>query len=439
MIRRARLAALLLGASACVGAEGTITVQVVTSPGSTLLDSVDRVRLSLSDPPTQVEAGRDGDGFALTLTAPADGDPAWLGLEGFDAAGALVAYGRSPSFTVAPLDARVAIFVAPPLSVTAAPTALAAPRFELGTAPLPYGAILAGGRGNDDAARAELEIYNAFDHTLRRGLDLPAPRAAPAVATAIDGAAYLLGGATTDGTAQASAWRFDTTAAPSGAWAELPPLPGARASEQALPLSLTEVLLTGAPVRFALTDGTAVALAGAPTLPRQAAVVATDTGAVALGAGASVVRYRAGVFDELPLPAAQRTGHAVVATADGHFAVLGGQRGDELVRDAVKIDPRTGAATIIADALDVPRRHAATARAGRYIVLAGGVSETGTILASAEVLDAETLAHLATVPLSEPRTAAAAVVLPNEQVLFVGGIDGRGRATALLELFTPRP
>lgn len=439
MSRRLLAAALMLAASACVGTEGTITVQVLTSPGSTLIDSVERVRLTLSDPPTQVEASRQDGGFALSLTAAADGDPAWLALEGFDAAGAVVAYGRSPAFTVGPIDAKVAIFVAPPVSVTAAPASLAAARFELGAAPLAYGAILAGGRGNDDSARAELEIYNAFDHTLRRGLDLPAPRAGVAIATAIDGAAYLLGGATSEGVAQSTAWRFDTSAAPNGAWAELAPLPGARAGEQAVPLSLTEALVTGAPLRFSLTEGTAAALAGAPSLPRQAAVVSTDAGAVVIGAGATVVRYRAGAFDELPIPAAQRTGHAVVATADGHIAVLGGQRGDELVRDAVKIDPRTGVATFIVDALEVPRRHAAAARAGRYLVLAGGVSETGTILASAEVLDAETLAHLATVPLSAPRTGAVAQVLPNEQILFAGGIDGRGRASDLLELFTPGP
>lgn len=439
MSRRLFAAALALAASACLGTEGTITVQVVTSPGSTLIDSVERVRLTLSDPPTQVEASRQGGSFALTLTAPADGDPAWLSLEGFDASGAVVAYGRSPSFTVGPIDAKVAIFVAPPLSVTAAPTALAAARFELGAAPLPYGAILAGGRGNDDGARAELEIYNAFDHTLRRGLDLPAPRATVAIATAIDGAAYVLGGADSQGAAQTTAWRFDTNAAPSGAWAELAPLPSAHAGEQALPLSLTEALVTGTPLRFSLTEGIATALAGAPAVPSKAAVVTTDAGAVVIGAGATVVRYRAGAFDELPIPAAQRTGHAVVATSDGHLAVLGGQRGDELVRDAVKIDPRTGVATFIADALEVPRRHAAAARAGRYLVLAGGVSETGTILASAEVLDAETLAHLATVPLSEPRTGAVAQVLPNEQILFAGGIDGRGRASSLIELFTPGP
>jgi hypothetical protein len=104
----------------------------------------------------------------------------------------------------------------------AAPTTLAVGRFEVGSARLPYGVIIAGGRDNGNAVRGEVEIYNAYDHTLRRGLDLPKPRAGVAMGTTVDGQAYIFGGFGPDNAAQADAWRFDTRVAPSGFVTELP-------------------------------------------------------------------------------------------------------------------------------------------------------------------------------------------------------------------------
>lgn len=441
MIARHHLAtwALALLASACFGSTGTVSVSLVTAPGSTVLDSVQRIRLTLSDPRTQVEAVRSGGRFSLALEVPADGERGHITVEGFDSAERLVAYGQSPDFTVGPIDARVVVYVAAPLSVGVAPVKLATARFEVGSGPLRYGAVIAGGRGNDNSARGELEIYNAYDHTLTRGLDLPQPRAGVAVASTLDGAVYLVGGASTDGAAQGGVWRFDTNVAPAGSWGELPSTAAPRAGERALPMSVTEFLLTGPPAVLNVAQGLAAALTSPLSMPRAAATAVVGGKAIAVGVGARVVRYRDNAFDELTAPAALRTGHVVVSTADGQIAVLAGEQAGELSRDAVKIDPQSGAVTVVPEALAVARKNPAVARAGRYIVLAGGVSETGAILASAEVLDSQTLAHVALVPMSMPRAAAVAEPLPNEQVLILGGIDGRGRATDVLELFTPGP
>ena len=59
------LAALAL--CACGGATGTVSVELVTAPGSHVLDAVQRLRLTLSDPPEVVEAMRSGNGFELAL------------------------------------------------------------------------------------------------------------------------------------------------------------------------------------------------------------------------------------------------------------------------------------------------------------------------------------------------------------------------------------
>ena len=58
---------------------------------------------------------------------------------------------------------------------------------------------------------------------------------------------------------------------------------------------------------------------------------------------------------------------------------------------------------------------------------------------SREVFDSETLAPVAVLPMVAPRSRAAAVPLPNGQILIVGGVDGAGAPVGKAELFTPGP
>ena len=57
----------------------------------------------------------------------------------------------------------------------------------------------------------------------------------------------------------------------------------------------------------------------------------------------------------------------------------------------------------------------------------------------AEVLDAETLERVATLPMLVPRREAAAVALASGQILIVGGVDAAGAPISVMELFTPGP
>lgn len=429
----------LLGAG-CLGDSGTISVSVVTAPESPLLERVQRIRLTLSDPRTVVESLRSSKGFSLSLEASADGEVGRLSVEGFNGSGQLVAYGSSPPFTVGPIDARVVVYLAEPESMAAAPVHLEVPRFDAGVSPLNYGAIIVGGRDNANVVRGEVELYNAYDHTLVRGLDLPAPRAGAAVAATVDGRVFILGGQGGDNQSSTLTWQFNTNVAPSGAYVELPNTATARFGEHTVAVSPSRFLVTGAPAQIDALNGLVSSLSNAPALPTQMISVLAGEEIVAIGASASaVVRYRGGVFDALTAPAAQRTGHSVVATADAQIAVIAGNDGDGLRNDAVKIDPITGTSAVVPDVLEIPRHRASVARAGAFLVVAGGVDAAGIILASAEILDATTLAHLSTIPMVTARANADAISLPNDQVLLIGGIDGRGRATAALELFTPRP
>lgn len=434
-------ALLLLAASAgCLGETGTVSVSVLTAPESTLLEGVQRVRMTLVGPRKVVEARRSEAGtFSLSLEAEADGNPTALEVEGYDAADQLIAFGRTPPFSLGPIDAHVAVYLAPPMSMGLSPVRLATARFDLAATALNYGAVMVGGRDNANAVRGELEIYNAFDHTLARGLDLPQPRAAPAIGATIDGRVFILGGQGQDGAPLATGWQFNSTVAPAGVYAEIASSAAARSGQRAVPITTTRFLLTGAPALLDAISVAATPIADAPTLPTQMVAVLSGNDILAIGVGANVVRYRGGAFDQLAIPAALRSGHAVVATADAQVAVIGGQLAGELTADVVKIDPQAGTGVVIADVLEIPRRRAAVARAGGFIVVAGGTSETDVVLDTVELLDATTLAHVATIPMTAPRAFAEAVTLPNDQVLIVGGIDNRGRPTDRLELFTGAP
>jgi hypothetical protein len=434
-----KMIAMTIAMTGCLGDTGTVSVALVTAPGSPLLSSVERIRLTLSEPRTVVEARRGAQGFSLALEASADGDPGALAVECFDAADRLVGYGRSPAFALGPITARIVVYIAAPASMAEAPVKLAASRFEVASARLSYGAIIVGGRDNGNAVRPEIEIYNAFDHTLRRGLDLPQPRAGATVATTIDGQVYILGGLGPDNLPKGTSWRFDSNVAPAGSFVELTPDETGRAGQRAIAISISQFLLTGAPAVLDAGSMMITPVAGLAALPRDATAVVVGDRVVVIAAGSIVARYRDGIFDQLAIPAAVRTGHAVVTTSDGQAAVIGGELQGELTRDAVKIDPISGAGTTISNVLETPRRRAAVTRAGNRILVAGGIEASGNISSTAEILDAETLAHLATISMLGPRAEAVAETLPNDQVLLIGGIDGRGRPTDVLELFTPGP
>ncbi|HEU5059144.1 MAG TPA: hypothetical protein VFU21_21575, partial [Kofleriaceae bacterium] len=192
--------ALALVAAACAGEEGTIQLQLVTAPGSDLLDRIQRARLTLSNPTEVVEAERDEDGeLSLSLEVVAEGQASTARLEGFDAGGDLVALGLSPVLPVAAVDAVIALYVAPPLSFAEAPVALEPARSEAAGALLPSGALLAGGRDADGDPLSALVIYNVYDHGLQLGLDLPAARAQMTALTGPSDFVYLCGGLDGDG------------------------------------------------------------------------------------------------------------------------------------------------------------------------------------------------------------------------------------------------
>jgi hypothetical protein len=418
--------------AACSGETGTITVSLTTAPGSTLLDSVQTLRLTVTEPRDTFTAERTSSGFALALELPATGTSAALLVEGLDGAGDLVANGASPPFPFGALDGHVVIYMAPPMSVGAAPLSLTPGRSDVAIGPLPYGGILAGGRLDSGAASDTIAIYNAYDHSLRGGLAMPQARSGLALAVGTGNAVYLFGGADDAGTPTATLWRYDTTVPPAGTYTDLGVKEGfARAGETMVAIGNDRFLLSGTPAaEFHALDGSLATVEAVPSLPAAGVTVTGNDGlpATVFAGPDGITRYREGTFTNVP--SEPRAEAQVVALPGGKAIVVCG------MADALRVDAASGA---IDKLPGIPGRHksgCAAAATARHLVIAGG-DEAGAVDGTVEIFDAATLELLAATQLAVPRTHAVALALPNDQILIASGIDAAGAPVGTLELFTP--
>lgn len=433
---------------------GTISVAVVTARGSELLDDVVRARLTLTQPYEVVEAERDEAGeLALALDVAAGDAQGELVLEGFDADGALIAYGRSGPLPTSGITVDIALYVAPPLSLAETPAPPAMARADMGVAVLSYGALLAGGRTAGGAASAAVEVYSVYQHVFQELRPLPAARVAPAVATGVRDAVYLFGGLDATGAASDSLYRTDLGAG--GVTVALPTMDIglARAGAAMAALGQERFAVTGAPPVL-VSEGQARAWPDAPALAGTATSGVPGDGAVytlfaGAGSGESgAVLLANDVFTELEPPLVDgvnpmlRTNHATALLPDGSMLVAGGRidtaEGSFLPAPALRVYPAERRIEVV-ELLATPREHAAAAATEAHLVIAGGVDENGALVGDAEIFDAVTLQPVAVLPMVTPRSRAAAVPLPNGQVLLVGGVDEAGAPVPTAELFTPGP
>jgi hypothetical protein len=423
------LAALAL--CGCTGTTGTVTVDLLTAPDSHVLDPVQRLRLTLTQPHQVVETTRGSAGFDLAIELDATTTGGALIVEGFDAAGALVACGQSPVFSLGAINATVSIYVAAPRSIALAPKALGAARSGVAGAPISYGAVLAGGLEAASAPSTSIAVYNAYDHTLLEGVPLPAARAGLAITAGAGSTVYLFGGTGGDGKPTGTLWLFDTAAPSMGSFTPITDQPAfARSGELLVAVDSAHFLITGSPA-LELQLGATTALTARSEVTGLPAAAAVSGGAAptAVFAGTALVRFRNDQFDTLTGDG--RSDATATTLPDGRIAVLGGT---PATTDALVIDPAAGTVSTVPGALSAARIHPAVATTSRHIVVAGGTDDSGAPIATADVLDAHMLTHLATLPILA-RSGGFAVALPNDQVLLGGGAP----AAAALELYTPEP
>jgi hypothetical protein len=419
--------AVLAALAGCPSNEvGTISLGLTTAPGSTLMDRVTRLRLTFTNPAQEIVVDRTERGFDLVLDLPADGSIRSLAVDGLDASGALVATGLTPPFPLGPIDSRIVVYMAAPMSVGEAPAALAPPRTRPSAAALSYGAILAGGVDAAGGPSDAIQIYNAYDHSLVTGRPMPDQRVGATLAVTSRNGVFLFGGTGPAGTPTGTLWFFDTTAAPAGRYSEITdqPAPLARTGRAAVSLGGDRFLITGAPP-LELAAGQLAEADEIAAISGGAAVTASDrvtTAVVIDEATGELLRLRGGAPEPL---GAQRKNGTAAALPGGRIAVIGG---DAAPRDALVVDAASGALTPVPGALAEAYATLAVAATPRFVVVAGGLA--GGAATQLEILDATTLVprHAAPIPVSDAITAA--IALPNEQVLLVG---------ARLYLFTPPP
>ncbi len=432
--------ALALAALAACTQSGTIDVTLVTAPGSTVLDDVQTLELTLTDPLTTQIATRQGSGFSIQLQVDVTDAAGQLIVQGLDGSGTLIATGESPPFPVNALDAEIAIFMAAPNSMAASPIALDPPVDQLAVGALSFGVLFAGGRDATMTPSAVVSIYNAFDHTSTAGTSLPDPRAGIAMGIASGTYAYMFGGTDATGTPQGNDWYFDTSVAPAGAYSDFGTKTGfERAGQTLVQVDVDDFMLTGMPAaELSALNGLPTARSDVSSLPAAGVVTTGSDGnleAIFVDA-AAVTRYRDAVdmFDTLPATGVARDGASVVELPTGLVGVFCG------AADGATIDTVSGAATAVPNIPSDDRvSGCALAATASYILIAGGTLASGGVATTAEIYDATTFAPIATAPLVVPRTGATAIALPNGQLLVVGGVDASGAPIATNELYTPAP
>ena len=409
------LLALLAGCPTPVS--GTIELGLTAAPGSTLLDAVTRIRVTITNPRQTVEALRGDNGFSLVLDVEANGAAANLIVEGFDQNDNLTAVGQSPEFGVAAINARIVVYMGSPLGIARAPVSLSPARSNVQADQLTYGLVFAGGNLGGPASDA-IAVYNAYDHSLVGGLPMPAPRDGIAVAAAANGIVTLFGGA--DDTPTGTYWLFDSDFAPSGAYLEITDLPGfARANELMLPIGTNtdRYLVTGTPPLDILGNAVTPRTDIAGLAPRGASHLGASGArtALLLDTTGRLVRFHDDTFEPLAL---SRPDAAIAALPDGRFVVIGGGTTEEQ-NDIIVVDAG-GNTSISADVLTTPRAGARVAATKRHIVITGD---------PIEILDAGNFQLLAT----RAAIVGQPYALPNDQIMIVDATNGE------LSLFTPPP
>lgn len=152
------------------------------------------------------------------------------------------------------------------------------------------------------------------------------------------------------------------------------------------------------------------------------------------GIGSGVCTERAELFDpqtntwtEGPSLPAQRNGHTADLLNDGRVLVAGGgdARGFTIGGDAFVYDPKVNNWTVTAPMVTQRALAGSVQLKDGRILIAGGVATDGSpvwhVIANAEIYDPASNTWGATASLSEARFAYDLTLLPNGQVLAVGG------------------
>ena len=455
MKTRVLVLAALLGA-ACGGNKSTWQLRVKTPPGEDLFGmGVTQVRLTVGD---QVQTNPVSSGrfdLAVTIQEPKQDQYVNLVLEALDAAGQVVARGKSPNVVLtvnsdSTAVTTVTVFVARVGKASATGVALLGDdmktpqgRLDLAAAalrgravtPTPQtslGVLITGGSDGTGMISARSWLYDPLSHTLLNAGNPATPRRGAVLVPTADAntgqQALLYGGQNQKGELVGTAELFDPAVA---SLDTVFSAPAAAAAPGAVSPTVVEV-----------TSGVFLATGGRNKVdgdPLNQAVLLQRQPAAGSGAVLPGVKPLTGDKGAPPMAAA-RVGHSAspVTLNDGPGALIYGGTSDAQAPLAEVFSATSGTFKPLNPAMPAgPRRdHAAVTLNDGRVLLLGGRDDTGKVLRSALVLSVDGKV--------EPRdnyllTARASATLARfgGEVLLCGGVsDTSDTPLASCEVFT---
>ncbi|HEX9105039.1 MAG TPA: hypothetical protein VF997_22665, partial [Polyangia bacterium] len=298
---------LLVAIAACGGKSGTLTLNLVTSPGDDPFADAASVRFTVGTDGAHVTTVPVSMGhFSYKVSFKPNDMTGPVLIEGLDAGGTVVAHGQTPYLLLSAVDqGPISAWIGRPGRVAPAAAALPKAIAETASTYVPgLGILYAGGRDATGAALPDTAVYDVFTHGIITTAPMDKARAGAIAAATTNVQSVAYGGAQSSGFGSASAvdgelQLFDPTVGV-GVWAALPvdTFP-ARAYATKVILSSGAILITGG------VDASGAALSSAGLV--------NNSGAIKLGTLSSPM-------------AAARVGHAGAAAKfpDGDGAILFG-------------------------------------------------------------------------------------------------------------------
>ncbi len=456
--------------TACGGKSGTLTLNLVTSPGDDPFADAASVRFTVGTDGTHVTTVPVSMGhFTYKVSFKPNDMTGPVLIDALDAGGAVVAHGQTPYLLLSAVDqGPISAWIGRPGRVAPAAAALPKAVAETASTYIPgLGILYAGGRDSTGAALPDTAVYDVFTHAIIVTAPMEKPRAGAIAASAGNVQAVVYGGANSTGFGVATSVDgtlelFDPTVGV-GVWAALPvdTFP-ARAYPTKVILSTGAILVTGG------VDANGVALSSAGLINIDGAIklgtVSSPMAAARVGQAGAAAKFPDGdgalLFGGLPAgvttPVAERAvgqsfaqydvgaqDNRVNATAttmpNGDILVLGGKTAAGAQASGLVITPTTPSATVtvLPNALSVAREGHTASLTGNDLVVCGGADATGALQGSCDILDAMTYGRKSTVPLATARRDATSETMETGVVVIAGGLDSNGAPLASIEIYTP--
>jgi hypothetical protein len=460
----------LVAITACGGKSGTLTLNLVTSPGDDPFVDAANVRFTVGTDTSHVTTVPVSMGhFSYKISFKPNDMTGPVLIEALDGSGAVVAHGQTPYLLLSAVDqGPIAAWVGRPGRVQPAAAMMPKALAEMATTYVPgLGVLYAGGRDATATPQPDTSVYDVFTHGIISTAPMDHARAAAVAGPTTNVQSVVYGGATSQGFGTASTvdgelQLFDPTVGV-GVWAALPvDTFAARGYATRVLLGSGAILVSGG------VDGSGTALSSAGLINNTSGIrlstLSSPMAAARVHHAAAPAKFPDGdgalLFGGLPAgttsaPVAERivgqafTQYDVGALENRNFAtattmpngdvlILGGSTAAGAQASGIVITPTVPATvTPLPMALSVARSGHSASLTGGDLVVCGGTDATGTAQATCDVLDAMTYGRKSTVPLATARTGHSSETMETGVVVIAGGVGGDGAPLASIEIYTP--